>query len=178
VLVGYGEHISGTHFLGSLVLPPPVGGEVQVRFDMDEAGVLTVCATDASGRSVVLCIDLNRKFISRRFTSTNTSVGGIRRGDRADSHRARRCEPQYFRRREYNMPAMRNSRRLWRISSLEGYIATRRPRTPPVSGHSGRYNTRSGCVDRTIKDAEALRDPKMICKCTMICHPTSLTSIL
>ncbi|KAJ7826328.1 hypothetical protein B0H13DRAFT_317862 [Mycena leptocephala] len=113
---------------------------------MDEAGVLTVCATDASGR----------------FTSTNTSVGGIRRGDRADSHRARRCEPQYFRRREYNMPAMRNSRRLWRISSLEGYIATRRPRTPPVSGHSGRYNTRSGCVDRTIKDAEALRDPKMI----------------
>ncbi|KAJ7917057.1 heat shock protein 70 family [Mycena leptocephala] len=51
VLVGYGEHISGTHFLGSLVLPPPVGGEVQVRFDMDEAGVLTVCATDASGRS-------------------------------------------------------------------------------------------------------------------------------
>ncbi|KAJ6545098.1 heat shock protein 70 family [Mycena vulgaris] len=51
VFVGHGEHTNGTHFLGSLTLPKPLGGEVQVRFEVDQAGALTVSATNSLGRS-------------------------------------------------------------------------------------------------------------------------------
>ncbi|KAJ6577054.1 Hsp70 protein-domain-containing protein [Mycena vulgaris] len=50
VFVGHGEHTNGT--LGSLILPKPLGGEVQVRFEVDQADALTVSATNSFGRHV------------------------------------------------------------------------------------------------------------------------------
>ncbi|KAJ7143297.1 heat shock protein 70 family [Mycena crocata] len=53
IFVGHGEYTTGnaTHLIGHLVLPRTLTGEVQLRFDVDLAGVLTVVATNARGRS-------------------------------------------------------------------------------------------------------------------------------
>ncbi|KAJ7707365.1 heat shock protein 70 family [Mycena rosella] len=51
VFVGHGQYTNDTYFLSSLELPKPFGGEVQVRFDVDQAGSLTVFATNSAGRS-------------------------------------------------------------------------------------------------------------------------------
>ncbi|KAJ7476228.1 heat shock protein 70 family [Mycena latifolia] len=51
VYVGHGNYTNGTYFLGSLTLPKPFGGEVEVRFDVDQDGSLTVFATNSAGQS-------------------------------------------------------------------------------------------------------------------------------
>jgi hypothetical protein len=52
MFVGHGEHTNDTHFLGSLLLTQLLDGEVQIRFDVDQA--CAVYATNTPGWSVIL----------------------------------------------------------------------------------------------------------------------------
>jgi molecular chaperone DnaK (HSP70) len=151
-----------------------VGGEVQVRFDVDEAGVLTVGATDASGRSVVLCIALNRKFISRRSTSTT-----IRPSEETDAATARILAELEGANRDIAKAQIQyasHAKLTAFLGDLERFIATLpadHEGRPSADMLVGIIREADAWIAQNLytKDAEALRD-KMMGKCSMICRPS------